>query len=232
MIHAYHRESHSKMGSRIRDFVLGWQDGLVNVLGLVLGIATATQSTKLIFISGLVAASAEAISMAAVAFTSTKAEIDFYRSELERERREVKTVPEVERKEVRDIYTDRGFKGRLLDEIVKKITSNKKIWVENMMEDELKLSPVKDKPLDAAMVVLLASIVSALIPLVPFIFFPVSTAIVYTFVISIITLFIAGAIEARVTIGDWKRKGLEMAVIGILAALLGYAVGKLLGGII
>jgi VIT1/CCC1 family predicted Fe2+/Mn2+ transporter len=231
IIPKYYKERHSKMGSKLRDFILGWQDGLVNVLGLVLGIATATQSTKLILISGVVAASAEAISMAAVAYTSTKAEIDFYKSELEREKREVKDMPEIERKEIRDIYLRRGFRGRLLDAVVKKVTSNKRIWVENMMEDELKLSPVKDKPIDAAMVVLVASIVSAIIPLIPFVFLPVLTAIVYTLVISVITLFIAGTIEARITCGDWKKRGAEMAIIGTLAAILGFIIGKLLGGI-
>jgi len=100
-----------------------------------------------------------------------------------------------------------------------------------MMEDELKLSPVKDKPKDAAVVVLIASITSAIIPLIPFIFLPISTAIVYTIVISVITLFIAGAIEARITIGDWKKRGAEMAIIGTLAAILGYVIGRFLGGI-
>jgi VIT1/CCC1 family predicted Fe2+/Mn2+ transporter len=231
IIPKYYKESHSKMGSKLRDFILGWQDGLVNVLGLVLGIASATQSTKLILISGLVAASAEAISMAAVAYTSTKAELDFYKSELEREKRETKEMPDIERKEIRDIYARRGFSGSLLDAIVKKVTLNKRIWVENMMEDELKLSPVKDKPLDAAAVVFAASIVAAIIPLIPFVFFPVFTAIIYTLAISVVTLFIAGAIEAKITIGNWEKRGAEMAVIGMLAALLGYLIGKLLGGI-
>src|SRR5437867_7691567 len=95
---------HSKLGTKIRDFLLGWQDGLVNVLGLVLGIATATASTRIVLISGIVAAFAEAISMAAVAFTSTKAEIHFYKSELEKEREEVKNIPEKETKEIREIF--------------------------------------------------------------------------------------------------------------------------------
>jgi len=107
LIPKYYKESHSKAGSKLRDFILGWQDGLVNVLGLVLGIATATQDTKLILISGLIAASAEAISMSAVAYTSTKTEIDFYKSELEREKREVGKMPEIERKEIKDIYLKR-----------------------------------------------------------------------------------------------------------------------------
>lgn len=226
------KEQHSQLGSKLRDFILGWQDGLVNVLGLVLGVASATQSTKLILISGLAAAFAEAISMSAVAYTSTKAESDFYASELERERKEVRQVPETERKEIRDIFWKKGFRGKLLDEVVKKITSNKKVWIQTMMEEELKLSPVHDKPTSAAIVVLFAAIIAPMIVLIPFLLFPVMTAIIYAFVFSTITLFITGSIEARLTIGDWKRRGAEMVIVGTLAAILGYLVGKLLGATI
>lgn len=226
------KEQHSQLGSKLRDFILGWQDGLVNVLGLVLGVASATQNTKLILISGLAAAFAEAVSMSAVAYTSTKAEVDFYNSELERERKEVRQVPDTERKEIRDIFWKKGFRGKLLDAVVKKITSNKKVWIQTMMEEELKLSPTHDNPRSAAMIVLLAAIIAPMIALVPFLLFPVMTAIIYAFVLSAITLFITGSIEARLTIGDWKKRGIEMVIVGTLAAILGYLIGKLLGATI
>src|SRR5438445_2012933 len=213
-------EKQSKVGSQLRDFILGWQDGLVNVLGLVLGIASATQSTKLILISGIVAAFAEGISMSAVAYTSTKAEVLFYDRELKREEKEVKEVPEKEIGEVRKIFIEKGFKGKLLEEIVKTVTSSKKIWVQTMMKDELGLSPVRDNPVNAAVIVLIASIVSAFIPLIPFTFLPVPTAIIYTLLLSILTLFVVGALEARLTTGDWRKRGGEMAAIGVMAALL------------
>jgi len=222
-------EQHSKLGSKLRDFILGWQDGMVNVLGLVLGVASATQSTKLILISGLAAAFAEAISMSAVAYTSTKAEVDFYNSELEREKREVRDMPETERREIEEIYRKKGFRGEMLDEIVKKITSNKKIWISTMMQEELKLSPVKDNPKDAAIVVLLAALVAPMIPLIPFIFLPVFTAIIYALIFSVIILFITGSVEAKLTIGNWKRRGAEMMMVGMAAAILGYLIGKILG---
>ncbi len=63
-----------------RDFILGGQDGLVNVLGLVLGVAGATLNTNLVIISGIVATVAESVSMAAVAYTSSKAAKDYYTS--------------------------------------------------------------------------------------------------------------------------------------------------------
>lgn len=222
-------EQHSKLGSKLRDFILGWQDGMVNVLGLILGVASATQSVRLIMISGLAAAFAEAISMAAVAYTSTKAELDFYNSELEKERREIRQMPEAERQEIREIYFKKGFRGSLLEAVVRKVTSNKKVWTDTMMQEELKLSPVNDKPKDAAVIVLIASLVSPMIPMIPFLFFPIISAIIVSFTLSVITLFVTGAIEARLTIGNWKKRGLEMVIVGTAAAVLGYLVGKVLG---
>ncbi len=63
-----------------RDFILGGQDGLVNVLGLVLGVAGATLNTNIVIITGIVATVAESVSMAAVAYTSSKAAKDYYSS--------------------------------------------------------------------------------------------------------------------------------------------------------
>jgi len=74
-----HKEAH-KGGSLLRDFILGGQDGLVNVLGVILGVATAVQNVRIVIIAGLAATFAESISMAAVAYTSFKASRDFYKS--------------------------------------------------------------------------------------------------------------------------------------------------------
>ena len=140
--------------SNIRDFILGFQDGLVNTLGLVLGVASAVQSANIVLISGLVTTFAESVSMAAVAYTSTKAAKEFYYSQLERERQEIKEIPHMEIKEIRDIYRKKGFRGRLLESIVRKITSNKKLWLKTMMIEELNLFPDDyDSPLKSAFVV-------------------------------------------------------------------------------
>ena len=216
--------------SNIRDFILGFQDGLVNTLGLVLGVASATQSTRIVLISGLVTTFAESISMAAVAYTSTKAAHDFYVSQLEREKKEIKEIPHMEVQEIRDIYYKKGFRGKQLASIVKKITSNKKLWLETMMAEELKLLPGDyEKPLKSTFVVGASAIIGSLIPVIPFFLFPVKVGMTAALLLSIIILFIVGAIKSKITIGDWKKSGFEMAVVGTLAALVGYFVGKLLG---
>jgi len=216
--------------SNIRDIILGFQDGIVNTLGLVLGVASAVQSTKIVLISGLVTTFAESISMAAVAYTSTKAAHEFYESQLEREKKEIKEIPHMEVQEIRDIYYKKGFRGKQLESIVRKITSNKKLWLETMMADELKLFPEDyEKPLRSAFVVGLSAVVGSLIPVMPFFVLPVRLGMVYALVLSIIVLFIVGAVKAKITIGDWKKSGLEMAIVGTLAALVGYFIGSLLG---
>ena len=216
--------------SNIRDFILGFQDGLVNTLGLVLGVATAVQSSNIVLISGLVTTFAESVSMAAVAYTSTKAAHEFYESQLQREKKEIKEIPHMEVQEIRDIYYKKGFRGKQLESLVKKITSNKKLWLDTMMAEELRLLPEDyEKPVKSAFVVGISAVIGSLVPVVPFFFLPVKLGMAYALGFSILTLFAVGAVKARITIGDWKKSGIEMAVVGTVAALVGYLVGSLLG---
>jgi len=216
--------------SNIRDIILGFQDGVVNTLGLVLGVASAVNSTKLVIISGLVTTFAESISMAAVAYTSTKAAHEFYVSQLEREKKEIKEMPHMEVEEIRQIYHKKGFRGKQLESIVKKITSNKRLWLETMMVEELRLSPEDyEKPLRSTLVVGISAVIGSLVPVLPFFFMTIKSGMITALILSVIVLFAVGAKKANVTIGDWKKSGLEMAVVGTLAALAGYLVGSLLG---
>src|SRR3990167_4525253 len=149
------RELHkaSSTGYNLRDIILGGQDGLVNVLGVILAVATAVVDVRIVIIAGLAATFAESVSMAAVAYTSTKASRDFYRSELDREKWEMNHWPDREREEIRVIYKSKGFSGTLLNAIVKKITSNKKMWLNVMMEEELHLTESHDNPVKSAAIV-------------------------------------------------------------------------------
>ena len=214
----------------IRDFILGFQDGLVNTLGLVLGVASAVQNVQIVLVSGLAATFAESISMAAVAYTSSKAAHDFYKRQLEREKREIKEMPQMEIKEIKEIYYKKGFRGKQLKEIVKKITSSKKLWLDTMMAEELRLFPEEyENPIKSGFVVGVSAVIGSLVPVAPFFIFPVKSGMVLALIFSILVLFIVGVIKAKVTIGDWKRSGIEMAIIGTIAALAGYIIGSLLG---
>lgn len=225
------RELHkaSNTGYNLRDVILGGQDGLVNVLGVILAVATAISDVRIVLIAGLAATFAESISMAAVAYTSTKAARDFYKAELAREKREMKDMPGEERKEIRLIYARKGFSGALLNSIVKKITSNKRLWLRTMMEEELHLYPDEyNHPAKDAAIVGIAAVVGSLVPLLPFLFLPIQSAIIGAIVLSVTVLFATGYIKGKLTINP-LRSGVEIAFIGIAAALIGYAIGAVLG---
>ena len=222
----------NKFASRIRDFILGWQDGLVNVLGVILGVATATSSVPFVIIAALAAAFAESVSMAAVAYTSFKAEREYYYSEVAREKMEMEEMPDIETQEIHDIYSKLGFKGSLLKKIVKHITSNKERWLKVMMEQELNLHPSKVTPLNSAVVVGFSALFGSFIPAIPFFILPLKTAVWVAVVISTVSLFGVGFYKAKTTIGNPVKSGLEIAAIGILAALIGYGIGAVLGAIV
>ncbi len=223
-----HAEAH-KSSFSLPEIILGGQDGLVNVLGVILGVAAATGDARVVIVAGLAATFAESVSMAAVAYTSKVAEVDYYQSEYEREKWEIEKFPESEREEIRSLYKHYGFKGPTLDQIVETITSNKETWLEVMMNQELKLEPVERKEaLWDGVVVGVAAIIGSFIPLFPYFFFPVGHAIVISLLISALTLFVVGYYKAKVTLGrSLLRQGLEMMVIGMVSALVGYLVGSL-----
>lgn len=219
-----------RRGAGISDVVLGGQDGLVNVLGVILGVAAATNSTRIVLVAGLAAAMAESVSMAAVAYTATRADAEVYESERAREMRHIESVPRLEKDEIRDIYKKKGFDGELLDKVVETITANKDVWVAVMMAEEHNLAKVeKGHAWRSAFVVGLSAIVGSLVPLIPFITLPVSMAMGASVVIAALALFLVGVYKARVTTGRIWRSGIEMSVIGMAAALVGYLVGALLG---
>ena len=170
---------------------------------------------------------AESVSMGAVAYTSTLANNDLYKSEKEREYRHNRLVPELEVEEIRRLYAQKGFEGETLEKIVEVITSNPDVWVEVMMSEEHQLQPPSRQggAIKSALVVGVAAIVGSLIPLVPFAVLPVGVSMIVSIIISALTLFAVGAYKAKVTVGSPSKSGLEMAIIGTLSALVGYLVG-------
>ena len=126
------------------------------------------------------------------------------------------------------MYENYGFKGKVLEEIIDKITSDKNTWLKVMMEQELKLEEVDRKQaLPEAFLVGFSALVGSFIPLTPFFFLPVKTAITISLLITSLTLFAVGYYKAKQTIGRALiKQGLEMAVIGMTSAMVGYLVGS------
>src|SRR5580700_7295745 len=190
---AHGHKQHRKKNS-LRDVILGGQDGLVNMLGIALGVVAAGGSNHVLVVTGIAAAITESISMGAVAYTSFGSDRDFYLAERETEQNEISSEPDEEREEIRGIYATKGFSGQLLDDVVSTITSNRETWVSTMMDEELRIQPVEEQSLlRSAVIVTVATLVGHLIPLVPFLVVTGTPAIVAAIFLSGVTLFAVGA---------------------------------------
>ena len=218
----------------LSDFILGSQDGLVNILGILLGLTAANASPQIILVAVLAALSAETISMAAVAYTSTTARRRLYQSELERERVEMKEVPQTERAEVRAVFKDWGYTGDELERMTDGICNNPKAWLEFMMAHELKLAPVAEhQARNSFLVVGGATVVGSAIPILPYLVpgLSLDAALIGSVVVSAIALALIGLYEARITNGRPFRNAGQMVLIGLAAGFAGFLVGHFLGAV-
>lgn len=224
--------SRKNTGNTLSDMILGGQDGLVNVLGVILGVAAASNDIHIVIAGGMAATFAESISMAAVALTSKMAERDNFISELAREKREIIQMPEKEEAEIRRVYKAKGFDGKILDDITQHVMSSDKLWVDQMMKEELELKPVTQKEIyTSSFVVGLAALIGSFVPITPYFFAPIKTALWISLGVSVIVLFLVGIYKAKVTVGKPFKSGIQMVIIGMSAALAGYFIGKLFGAI-
>ncbi len=204
----------------------------MNVLGVVLGVAAASGDSKVIIAAALATTFAESLSMAAVAYTSTLADRDFYKGQVEREKDHIRRFSAIEQEEIRRIYQAKGFNGKQLNEIVDTITSDEQRWVDVMLAEELKVSPVEESGLlKTAVIVGFAAVVGSLIPVAPFFGLPMWAAIWGAIALAGASLFAVGAYKASILgVGIWWKSGLQMLAIGLVTAIVSYAIGALVVG--
>ena len=153
----------------IREFVYGGIDGGVTTFAVVAGATGAHFDTTVIIILGLANLVADGFSMSVGSYLSVKAELEKYRKILGYERWGIENIPETEKNEIRTIYQKKGLSGQLLEQVVSVITSNKDVWIEEMMHGEFKMTPEKNSPLSAGLYTFISFIMIGAIPLLPFV---------------------------------------------------------------
>ena len=217
-------------GSSLRDIMLGLNDGLVAAFAVTSGVAGAFSSNKIVVMAGLAEMLGGAVSMGLAAFASARAHREFYRSEEQRERDEIRKWPDHERDEIRSIYRDKGFSGPLLDQIVSHITADPTRWRGVMMREELGFgAEVMEPPLRSALTVGGAYLAGAAVPLLPYLLVEPAIGILISALATIIALFVVGAAKTVLTARPWLRSGLESMAIGTVAAIVTYSVGRTFG---
>src|SRR3989344_7597564 len=214
MIHA------KKEGQYLADFVYGANDGIVTTFAVVAGAVGAGLQTHIIIILGLANLVADGLSMGLSNFLSLRSKKSFEERERKREEYEVEKFPEEEKKEVEEIVARWGITGDHASAFVGDIISDKKRWVNFMMREELNiLEDGNDRPSIHGAVTFGAFVIAGMLPLIPYVF---GVATESQFTVSIIatgvSLFVVGASRSLVTNQKWLRSGLEMLLVGGLAA--------------
>ena len=214
------------------EMVYGSIDGIVTTFAVVAGAAGAGLSIQVVLILGIANLVADGLSMSIGSFLSKKSEIDNYNKHLKIEIWEIDNLPEVERKEVEDIYRAKGFEGKELEMVVNRITSNRQVWLDTMMTDELGLMKETKSPVKAGMFTFSAFVISGSVPLVAYIVTLLNKTDYNPFVISSLFTLLAftliGAVKNMVTHAGWVRSITETVLLGTIAAAAAYGLGDLL----
>lgn len=224
-----HIETHFTGSATVRDVVIGMSDGLTVPFALAAGLSGAVDRSLLVLVAGIAEMAAGSIAMGLGGYMAAKSEADTYRSEFERECREVHDVPRVEADEVKEIFVGYGLKGEPLDRAVEAISSNVDGWVRFMMREELGLEePDPKRALRSAVTIGLSYVAGGLVPLAPYTLgLPVSSALLVSVAVTLIALLVFGAVKGHFTGVPPLKGALQTALVGGLAAGAAYALARL-----
>jgi VIT1/CCC1 family predicted Fe2+/Mn2+ transporter len=220
------------------DFIYGSIDGAVTTFAIVAGVVGAGLSPGIILILGFANLFADGFAMASANYQASKAKNEFIEMKRKEEEWEVENLKDQEKEEIREIYRKKGFKDELLDEIVRTITSRKKVWVDTMMKEELGLIEDEKAPLNSSISTFIGFNVIGIIPLIPFIIFIMfdlelnSNTFVYSTIFVIVAFVIVGMIKGKIVKKSMIRSGIYTLIIGGIAAIVAYIVGYGLNSIV
>ncbi len=227
-----HIEPHLTESTSMRDFVFGFGDGVNTSLGIAAGVGGADASADIIILAALVAMFTGAKAMAVQNYLAVKSHRELLKSEIDRENWEIENRPEDERKEIEDIYKAKGFTGKDLEMIVNKIISDKKVWLNTMLTEELNLNlDIAGHPLKGALIMFGSFLVGGILPIIPFFFSSGFTPLIIAVGFSLTASFIVGAVKSRMANTSLIKGGIEMAGLGTGIALIGYGIGTELANI-
>jgi vacuolar iron transporter family protein len=210
----------------LRASVLGANDGIVSIAGLVLGVAGATNSSGAIITAGIAGIVAGAISMAAGEYVSVSSSRDTERALLRKEREELRKYPEAELLELISIYERKGLSPRTATIVAKELTEKDAFAAH--VDAELGIDPDNlTDPWHAAIASAASFLAGAMIPLVTIILPPQELRVPVAFGSVIIALAATGVISAKVGGASPLRATIRVVVGGAVAMAVTYTIGRI-----
>ena len=231
-------EEHRKgQGQFIKSVIYGGLDGIITTFAVVAGVAGASLAPSIVLILGFANLIADGISMAIGDYLSTRAEQEYEASERAREEWEVENYPEGEKRELVELYVDKGVAQEDAEAAVSILSKNREAWVDVMMVEELGIISSDESPLKNALATFFSFAVFGFVPLLTYVLGTFITAFkdnsfLFAAILTGLTLFVLGALKTALTSRSWIRSGIEMLIVGGAAAAAAYGIGYVLSRIV
>lgn len=219
--------------SRIREVVLGVQDGLLVPLGVVTGMAAAHPGRSAILVAGIAEAVAGCIAMGGGSFLASEAEEALYAAEIADEGEEIDDHPQREIAELALILEREGLPRDAAERVALGLAEDRNVFLRTKIQKELGLSPdVGGAAVGDALVVGFSYLGAAMIPLWPYLFLPLTLpALLVSLACTLAALFALGVAKGRIARQAWSKAGVQVALIGSASAAVGFAIGHLVTAI-
>ena len=218
----------TETGGILRNVVYGFNDGLTANFGLVAGVigATATSQHHAVIVAGVAGLIADALSMGSSGYLAAKSQQEVYANEIAMEKDEIALMPEVERDELALIYEAKGMHKDAAHALATEVMADPERMLVEQVQEELKIGGHAQSPFNEAWVTGLSTAIGALIPVFPFFVLQGTVAIAVAFAIAMASHFVVGGARSVFTGRGVFRSGLDMFVVGLGVAAVGYYVGE------
>jgi VIT1/CCC1 family predicted Fe2+/Mn2+ transporter len=227
-----HLEPHPEAGQGrlnwLRAGVLGANDGIVSVAGIVVGVAGASTSRGAVFTAGLAGLVAGAVSMALGEYVSVSSQRDTERTLIRQESQELTDEPSDELEELTSLYEGEGLTEATAREVAEELTAHDAL--EAHMKEELHIDPHDlANPWQAAGASAVSFTVGAVLPLIAVLLPPIAWRVPTCIAAVLLALAITGVLSARLGGTEPRRAVVRVVVGGAFGLGLTYAVGRLFG---
>jgi VIT1/CCC1 family predicted Fe2+/Mn2+ transporter len=218
-------------GGFLRNVVYGFNDGLTANFGLVAGVigASTSSSYHAVIVAGVAGLIADALSMGSSGYLAAQSEREVYAHEIAMERDEVALMPEIERDELALIYEAKGMDRDSAYRIATQVMADPEQMLAEQVQEELGISESHTSPMREAWITGTATAIGALIPVLPFLVFQGRVAVIVSFAVAMISHWVVGAARSVFTGRSVFRSGMDMFVVGLGVAAVGYYVGEWVG---
>ena len=225
--------SEKRIADLVRQLVFGLGHGLISILGLSVGVASATGSTRTVAIAGVVGMLTGLVALVTLEFLSARTQKQIYEHMIEGEKREFAEHPEVEKMEMRQYYIDEGFSAEEADSFVSRLSLDRDRWLKAHITHVLEFIPGKTgSPGRESLTLGSSHLLGATITLLPYLLLTSLNSAAYgSILLASITLFVAGGLKTRVAGGRWYVSAAEFLILGMLAVVVGYLVGIVVAGL-